>query len=816
MSKKNNETLSFYVPDANFVDEEQDEELKKQKTEVNQEKQKKQKTQNIKAKKQKTPFTKKQKIFISLVAISIFLLLISIFKVPYTGAIFDNLFEYFFGWSKYLVYLFLFIILIIYPHRNLKKFQKIKRYFYNPWNISFKVILIIMITLMFGVIAYLSINNFTLYFSPIVSKEFDIYYFPKLYTSSSLANDYSKYWGDNFLNSISHQNYYYTSPYAFGGIIGYINVSIFKANTWIALLVLFILFLVLTIVVVIIWKTKSQKIKNWKLSIINRLIYDINKKHKQNYFLANDEIVLSTTMVDDNHHNPNKEDVNQKDIVIDGLKEEIKKPNTSDNKQKNATNPIFLNQEINHQKQVSNEIKENNQQTNKYVVDDIEPLIKKPNDIKEYNNDIKFDKKEDIKKNEVSETEIQQSILNSSGQPKNSIYITPNQQYDIQTHNNPQLIKNYYPQLDVIGGISIEYYYELKKDAQQYLEQIKKIFEINKINPSFYSLDYVVNYFSFEIVCSFLNSELKKQFLKLYKDDFVDNIVLENNELNIYFRYDELIFNFKPKTNLDEINIADIISKVYNTDLLEIGIGKNLERQVYKLTHNDGNLILLGSAKANGRAMSINGILLSALYRNSYEELDLYIVDNNSKSLKDITKLRHTKKVAKYNDDEEIINMLKHINNQIVCEKETNDNSKITKKILLISECNDVLNSQNKIKFKTLLNNIIASSQQHKMIIILSSDFVNDEIVSLIPLFNNLILFKATNEYESQILINSPWLVNLDGFGDMVLFKDGQFNQNYIRLQCPRVNAEHYNNIIKEIQDCDYAIARSHNTKTLN
>ncbi|RCT49172.1 DNA translocase FtsK, partial [Ureaplasma parvum] len=99
----------------------------------------------------------------------------------------------------------------------------------------------------------------------------------------------SEWWADNwsqdFLKAIDKNHYYYTSIFAYGGIVGYANLDIYRANAWIFTIVIMFMVLVLICFILITFGTRSRlglKFKKW---FINKIIANINTYHKKDYQL---------------------------------------------------------------------------------------------------------------------------------------------------------------------------------------------------------------------------------------------------------------------------------------------------------------------------------------------------------------------------------------------------------------------------------------------------------------------------------------------------------------------------------------------------
>ena len=217
--------------------------------------------------------------------------------------------------------------------------------------------------------------------------------------------------------------------------------------------------------------------------------------------------------------------------------------------------------------------------------------------------------------------------------------------------------------------------------------------------------------------------------------------------------------------------------------------------------------------------MLISNIIISALYTKSPNELELFIINNGSKSLKEFAKLKHTKKSVDHDDFENVINLLREIMNDINKQNTLfadnnvdnldeynlkNQNQKLPKKLIIISEYVEIVSSQFNTRFDTLIRNIANIAKKHGIVLIISSNITNESTVSFKNVFDYTIVLKLNNPYESILLTDRNWCNNLVGFGDMLLIRN--FDNLPLRLQTAKITNEQFANIINEINSADYDI----------
>ncbi|MEJ3648453.1 FtsK/SpoIIIE domain-containing protein [Ureaplasma urealyticum] len=756
-STPNKETISFYSYDDQL------DESKKESNDLTSENKTQDKSSKPKPKKtkfSKLDFNNKKKIIgICVFALSFLILLFTIFKVPYTGAILDNVLEFFFGWVKYYIYAILLLFLIVFY------IKKARKRLFSKWMIVFYVVTIILFTLIIGAVGYGVITHSLIYKfivntnqQTIDQKVLDSY--KNNYEYIALVNLHAKKlhlsewwaanWSQDFLKAIDKNHYYYTSIFAYGGIVGYANLDIYRANAWIFTIVIMSIILGIICFILITFGTRSRlglKFKKW---FINKIIANINTYHKKDYQL-NERNYFEEKLGTDHH----------------------------------GTNQQFSAKQIVEQQNIQTKI------TNS------EPPINSP-----------------TSKNKKIEEIVSNPIVDNTNQVVDNTPITKNSKYE------------FYPRISIIDGKSQDYLHELKSIGENLKLVIDQFLESNQLECQFNTIN---TYFSnVEIIYQFSRLSLSnfiKNYLNLMKQTICDT---NEYEISIYNDNELLVVQAKAKNLNAQINIKDILNDLEYNDKLCLGIGKLKERSVVWLEDNQvGSILVHGSQQASGRSMLISNIIISALYTKSPNELELFIVNNGSKPLKEFAKLKHTINCVDHDDFENVINLLKTIVNNINNENTLftnngvdnlddynakNQNQKLAKKLIIISEYAEIINSEFKTRFDTLIRNIASVAKKHGIILILSSSITNENTVSFKNVFDYTIALKLNNPYESILLTDRNWCNNLSGFGDMLLIRN--FDNLPLRVQTAKVSNDQFANIINEINSADYDINEyRHETK---
>ncbi|WP_303923880.1 FtsK/SpoIIIE domain-containing protein [Ureaplasma parvum] len=739
----NKETISFYS---------YDDQLDTQKTESNEKKQEKSNSKIKKLKVQKNYFTNKKKLIgICFFVLSFLILIFAFLKVPYTGAILDNVLEFFFGWVKYYVYAILLLFLIVFY------IKKVRRRLFNKWMILFYIITLILFTLIIGAVGYGIITNSLTYKfiintnQQMIDKQI-LNSYKDNFEYISLVNLHSKKlhlcewwaysWSQEFLKAIGEKHYYYTSVFAYGGIVGYANLDLYRANVWIFTIVIMFMILVLIYFILITFGTNSRLALKFKKWLVNKIITNINNYHKKDYQLGEQNFFEEKLGAD--HHNINKQ-LEQKEVI----------------QEQNLQIKNFNDQQIN---------------------------------------------SSHITKNDKLKTTILEPIANDIDQFQENPSIIKNNKY------------NFYPRIDIIDGKSQDYLHELKSIGENLKLIIDKFLENNQLEYHFNAIN---PYFSnVEIVYQFTRLSLNnflKNYLNLMKQAVSDT---DDYEINIYNDNEFLIIQAKVKDLNPQINIKDILTNLEYNDKLCLGIGKLKERKVVWLEDTQvGSILIHGSQQFSGKSMLISNIIISALYTKSPNELELFIINNGSKSLKEFAKLKHTKKSVDHDDFENVINLLKEIMNDINKQNTLfvdnnvdnldeynlkNQNQKLPKKLIIISEYDDIVSSQFNTRFDTLIRNIANIAKKHGIVLIISSNITNEKTVSFKNVFDYTIVLKLNNPYESILLTDRNWCNNLVGFGDILLIRN--FDNLPLRLQTAKITNEQFANIINEINSADYDV----------
>lgn len=755
--------------------------------------------------------TNKQILVHVFYALGFFILLISITKLPYTGAIFDYVVEYFFGWAKFFVYAILLIFFITFY------IPKAKKKIFSLHLVLTYITITIISSILLG-----SVGNGLFLINKQNTKEIENTLFANYLLQKSATASFSDVWAAAFKKAIGNEKYYFTLPMSYGGVAGYIHVDLYKNSGWVYSIVLTSLLLTFIIVFLISSKAKTRPIFNLKLKFINWLIRNLNKTHSQNYSLSKTKQINIDETKEELERQADNELKNEEIITSnkDISSSQMLEPNYSSTKQNQISQELIPKEQL--LKKEDNKIRDNI--TNNQKIE---------NNFKSQSTDSMLDL------NDVNNQKNDYNDLNSSFEPKNFQATTNFDFVDDVTNitNNSELdLDNYkyYPKTIIINELNKDFYHELKvlakdvdQDTQQFFIDQNISYEHSSINILFSSFE--ISYEIKEIhISAFLTkySEQLKQHLLYYTlNQHLDN------KLNVFSMGSKLYIQVALKNLSSTVSLKSLLDTIQYDNQLYIGVGKQSNREFMYL-NNEYNIIMAHGNNGSGRSKLLSVAIISALYKKSPKELDLYLITNNTKSLSAIEQVPHIKAVAKADDFEATISLLRSLNektNEIIKRKlepnncsdiyqynEKYQHDQIAQSLIVIAEYSEILESAYEQTFKTLIYRLRANAHSMGFKVLLFSAVTNEKTIEFKQISDCLIGLKNNNVNESYLFLNSTLCANLVGNGDMVIIKDRDF-KNPIRAQVPQVENETYTTIINEIIQCDYNLdeLRNEHKKTI-
>ncbi|MCV3743644.1 FtsK/SpoIIIE domain-containing protein [Ureaplasma sp. ES3154-GEN] len=755
-------------------------------------------------KKEQKQLAKKWKVLIYTVLL--FLLLSTIAKVPYFTSIVDYVIEYFFGFSKYIIYFFLVLLSIFWWTK------KIRKQIFNRYTIPVYVLFPIIFSLFLGYIAYLNLVTA-----------------PYIFVDGHYAQIFSNLWSENFFLSISHLRYYFLlKNIGFGGIIGYTNLDLYIRHIVIFMIVLLSFVFLAIFIFFGIYVIRNRKhFYKAKLWFLNKLVKNINDAHKKQFVLF-DETEQGISV---------EKNINQQPTQISQSNESIESQNqiTPNTPTVITTKPLMVNdQEIFVDRE--NAYEETKTKTSCVpTAEFVESSVIK-------SKLIGIDEKEDLKvvtppKQIIYEPTVEEEKNPGITSPTEDVIPVVYKQTKASsftkklnlTDDNSgfkktqkftlsiqELLENKQMSINekVVFSGDEDYYHELNNMINKVDHNFMQFARLKNFN---FQLVHKSTYFSVaEVVYSADNLDLNEfisqnnliiiEALSLNQNDAQIKLYQQNKNLAIQITSRKFNSSFSLK---NEIMMLDDIERE-NFNLI---YGKDKNREVVWSNESDGNLIIYGSAKGSGRSMLISNLVLGCLLTHKSSDIDLYLFDDNTKLTKTFANLRHTRKVINFSNPYEVINQLKNIQttfndikNTMISKGVDNfyelnhmSNNQYKLSLLVMSEFATMLSSPYKDRFLILMQNIIALSASVGCLVVLATEVVDESTSTWAEMFENIAILKLNNEYESTLISKHNWLHNLNGMGDLVLMKAN--SEQVLRLQIAKITNDEIASLIKKLDN---------------
>ncbi|MCV3753910.1 FtsK/SpoIIIE domain-containing protein [Ureaplasma zalophigenitalium] len=731
-------------------------------------------------------------IYVSL----LLLLLMTIVKVPYFTSVIDYVIEYFFGFSRYLIYFILLLLALFWWSKKLR--CKI----FNRFTIWFYVLSPILLSIFLG------------YISNLVLKQTDY-----IFLDGSYTQIFTNLWKVNFIVAISHTQYYFSLfDFAFGGVSGFINLDLYTQYVVIFMVVLLSFILSILLIIFILYSVRNKRwFYNAKLRMINKLIKNVNKEYKKEFELVDHSVNVSENA-------ETQEPVNeQPDINIQETRETtplVAPVVTADNNYSDETrNKEVDEQPVNH----------TSTRTGTPSVMDTHPKLTQQNQMstswksgQTINIPQAFDigvtkaadHQEDLLTPKLADSTAVKSVNHSS--EKTLTNQTPStfkrtQKFTLSMNDIFEEQKKLQDEKVVFDGEQ-DYYHELNNMINKIDFRFNQYAKANGIEVKIITKR---TYFSMaEVVYSLKNIDIPTfisqhnleliQILTAQETDLRVNLYQQNKDLALQVSSTKLTSSFSLK---NEIKLLDE-QEWENFNLI---YGKDHEREVVWSNQLDGNLIVYGSAKGSGRAMLLSNIIMGCLLTHKSSEIELYLFDAKTKLTKTFTNLIHTRKITDTSDPAEVIEDLRSLQLKFNDIKKTMQNKGVDNlfelnhmsqqaykmSLIVFSEFAHILDSPYKEKFIVLLQNLIALAPSIGCLIVLGTEIVNEQTSAFKGMFENIAILKLNNEYESTLISPHNWLHNLYGSGDLVLMKANTIE--LLRLQIAKITNEEISSLLQKL-----------------
>lgn len=681
------------------------------------------------------------------IAIFYLILLLSFIRVPYVGAFFDSVFfSFFFGWGKYLIYLFAFTIGILYWFPNI---------FRHVWNkkalmIYYPIILFSFCLILSGIGVYvLNLNNISSF------KDYFIGLSNKSYITTWENFDWGNISGPVF----------YANPYAYGGLISLFVVACFAFISSAILIVLAII--VLAIVIYLMVAKKNSKAKN--------IIVKLHKK-----FHKPQEVEISEYSAETKKMNISEENIEVQNTrkfaesfgnTTNIQETEIKKTNPSNNGTYNlASTQLFS---------------EGTKSDNTFE------LAKDTNQFSTTFNDIEFDNESllDIKNHKFDSNakyDIVKNYINS-------------REFDVEN----------LPHIDQIPNNARDYLPILSNELNNLITKLINYFNTNQLSFKLVNKEIMYQSVSATFTFDDMNiSEWINDRGSDISNQFKNRIVINKINSNKFTFID--VINKDEMQIQPIVSFKDVISTIGYNNPYCFAIGKQGNRKAFYINGACEPTTIVYGGLGSGRAMLLSSIVLSMCFLNDPNNLDAYIIDTTNKSLKHLETLVQVGQnyVSSEYDALNCLNninnivkqekdlFLKNNVNNIYDYNLKNKNNIIKHKLIVINDINDIL-ELNTDKCLKLLDEIISNAFNHGIILILTSHFVNDKTTIFNKSMDNIIVLKVDDQIQSEIILNTSEAECLCGQGDMLLKTT---DKKIYHLQMPFANKNLCNTIIDLIK----------------
>ena len=711
-----------------------------------------------------------------LIVLGIITIILSIIRVPYFGTFIDSvIFSFMFGWTKFIIYGFLLIALVLlwFPKTYRKLFNKRKWLLYS---LSVMMCSIIMSSVGAYVMRMSELTSFKQYFiysNPLVRGEVSSH-------MSYITNWYDTMWKQDIVNYAGDYGQMINpGQYTYGGLFGIFFVAAFVYAAPAILIVLSIIGIVVCVSIVVTKRRNSRK----ELSPLRK------------------KLIQALGGFTEKQENS-----------------EVKKYDVSEMKFANSIHSKF--DSIVTQEQSSGVIVPVNSDVNLNVNTNDIPSInletrKTENLVYE---DIQVDQPNIIEIPEITpqtemlmlEGDLTPLVLNKnqniSDTKKNKFDL--NKKYDA-AENYMQVLNDIdyleYPQISDLSNNNQDYLPKFKNDLVEFKEKLESALGTQGVNFTFESDE--IMFQSVSLTYKFDDVDATHKIIKLseaIKQELgVSTLVIQE--------IDDFTLMFEiPTQERSIISIKEILMSIGYNHPLSVAIGKQANRSDYflRIAYEPTSIVFGG--KGSGRLMLLSSMLVSLTYLNSPKYLKGYIVDTNGKSLKQFVDLPHLSRPI-ISSAFDALSLLADINDQIDEQAQlfasknvksiyeynsiVDESERIKNTFLVITDFNDLIDLNDEA-FDQAIRRVIANAYNHGIFLLLSTGVVNHQTVQYNELMDNIIALKVESSDESKLILNKSGAEKLFGNGDMLLLTD----KNIYRLQMPFANREETTNIIANIK----------------
>lgn len=703
---------------------------------------------------------KQQKITqLVLSIIGFIFLFLCLIRVPYFGVFFDNVFFSFFaGWTKYLIYFFLFAWIII-------------SYFKKPYLTFFRfryILLYFTISFLIGLI----LSGIGAYVLKWPSASFGEIFWNK--DTAYITNWYEQLWvRDLHLYQSEHLSYasiIVPNKVGYGGLIATLVIACFIWGSP-ALIIIFSILIIAGLIIYVFWRKDIK-------SVIKLIGMKLNKKFG---WFAN------TDFEDHSLENNEDEMLANEPFIRDFSKKP--KPVVQD---KQSDIPAIAAASSSATAVISEpkpNVVENDHVLQNGVLDNDVVYIHPDEHLDEYI------KPQDAVNNDHQNGVLVNPELNENGLVFDSA--TLNKASEFHELTKPELSKVAYldylsqkinPQLaPIIAEIeydSFDPYEEYQSFSNTMIDRLEKYFRTQGYD--FYFFKKEIEFQTVNIIFKFEGDEQLNIIREIINNNQRISDWLDGANLKIKALDQQTILFVIRFKEIASISLKDVLNDIGYHHPYVLGLGKYMNRDGLILdTIEKPNQLVYGNKAPSGRIMQISQMILSAAFLNVYKFWQFYLFDT-TKSF--ATSLKGLKHVVDYESEVfQIVQSLKRLKNDIEVEKQllqASGASNIYEYNSLVSESkiipnrfiviNDVasLYDEDAISFHQLLSYLLTNAKEHGLNVLISSEKILDDLNQFYEDINTIICFNVNTPNESVLAINSLDAAYLNSYGDALALID--------------------------------------------
>lgn len=354
---------------------------------------------------------------------------------------------------------------------------------------------------------------------------------------------------------------------------------------------------------------------------------------------------------------------------------------------------------------------------------------------------------------------------------------------------------------------STDFLVDLTTSYEQFTAKFNRF--LTSLNLDFSLVNKEIMFKSFTCVYK-LSGKRSKKIFEEHIDEF--NSEFFGLEINYYFD-DNNNLVISQKLDLKSIiSMQSMLSTIGNKNSYCLGIGQLSDRQnIYINGLLEPNLKVFGS-KGSGHSMFVSNLILSIASLNSHEKLSIDIIDTSNKTLKNLNHLsqvnnyssQHEEAIVTIDQTIELIKTRLNLLQDYQCKdiysyyNKINKNEVLKTHLLVINGLEDLMVWDENV-YSEKLQYILENAFKVGIINVISSGIVNHNTLKFNKYYDNVVVFKLSNENDSWDILDAPDAYYLWGSGDGIILNQHQHHQQH--FQTVFVNKEETTYLINTIND---------------